>query len=185
MSSWFVALPVMAGDWFSRLSPTPAGTRLLAVEDLHLTVAFLGAVGEPCARAAFDRLPPMAIRRFEISLGAVVPMGNPRRPNALSVLIEGSDGQGRSIAEVLTAPRDVILEAAGLPTENRTMKLHVTLARLRRRAGVEERQRAFDWAKQSDLTSTRIRLDRIGLYTAARDRSTRAYDRVESRDLRP
>jgi 2'-5' RNA ligase len=185
MSSWFVALPVMAGDWFSRLSAPPAGTRLLAAEDLHLTVAFLGAVGEDRSRVAFDRLLQVAIQRFEISLGAVVPMGHPRRPSALSVLIEGSDGQGRSIAEALTAPRDAILEAAGLPTEKRTMKPHVTLARLRRRAGAEERQRAIDWAKRSDLTSTRIGLDRIGLYTAARDRRTRAYELVESMDLRP
>jgi 2'-5' RNA ligase len=184
MSSWFIALPVRAGDWFSRLSPTPSGTRLLAAEDLHLTVAFLGAVGEASARAAFDSLPPAAIRRFKISLGAVVPMGNPRRPSALSVQIEGTDGEGRSIADVLFAPRDALREAADLPTEKRPMRPHVTLARLRRKASAKERQRAFAWAEESDLASTRIGLDRIGLYTAARDRRAHAYDIIESRRLR-
>lgn len=183
MSSWFVALPVVAGDWFSSLSPTPIGTRLLAAADLHLTVAFLGEVGEPRARAAYHGLPPAAIRHFAIRLGAVVPMGNPRRPSALSALVERADADGRSIAEVLAAPRDAILEAAALPTETRTMKPHVTLARLRRKASAEGEQRAFAWAEESDLASIRIGLDRIGLYTAALDRSARAYDIVESRDL--
>ena len=90
---------------------------------------------------------------------------------------------GRSIAEMLTPPRDAILEAAALPLENRAMKPHVTLARLRRRAGAEERQRALTWAGACDLASTRVELDRIGLYTAALDRTERAYDIVESRDL--
>ena len=184
MSSWFVALPVMAGDWFSRLSPPPIGTRLIAAEDLHLTVAFLGSVGEARARAAFDGLPGSGIARFEIILGAVVPMGNPRRPSALSVVVERSEAKGGSISELLTAPRDAILETADLPAEKRTMKPHVTIARLRRRAGAEERVQACTWAEEIDLVSTRIRFDRIGLYTAARDRRTRAYDIVESRDLR-
>jgi 2'-5' RNA ligase len=185
MSSWFVALPVTAGDWFSRLSPTPSGTRLLAAEDLHLTVAFLGAVGEARARAVFDSLPPAVIPCFKIILGAVVPMGNPRRPSALSVQIEGAGGEGRSIADVLTAPRDAMLEAAALPAERRPMKPHVTLARLRRKASPQQRQKAFAWAEESDLASTRIRLDQIGLYTAARDRRAHAYEIIETRDLRP
>jgi len=183
MPSWFVAFPVSGVAWFSRLPPPPIGTRALAAADLHLTVAFLGDVGEARARAAFDALAPAAIQSLEILLGQVVPMGNPRRPSALSALIERADAEGRSIAEILTAPRDAILEAAALPIEKRAMKPHVTLARLRRGAGADERRRALRWAAACDLASTRIELDRIGLYTAARDRTERAYDIVESRDL--
>jgi len=188
MPSWFVALPVLpvgqaAGDWFSRLSPPPDGTRLLAAADLHLTVAFLGNVGESRARAAFRALPPAAIRSFEILLGAIVPMGNPLRPSALCAMVEQVDAEGPSIAELLVTPRDVIVEAAGLPAETRAMKPHVTLARLRRRAGAEERRRAFAWAEEGDLGSARIGLDRVCLYMAASDRKARAYDIVESRDL--
>lgn len=185
MSSWFVALPVAAGDWFSRLSRPPAGTRLLAAADLHLTVAFLGDVAESRARAAFRDPPPLAIRHFEILLGAVVPMGNPRSPGALCALVERADTEGLSTAEVLAPPRDAILEAAALPAETRAMRPHVTLARLRRRAGAVEIHRAFAWSEECDLASIRIRLDQIGLYTAARDRTVRAYDIVESRDLLP
>jgi 2'-5' RNA ligase len=183
MPNWFVAFPVSGVSWFSRLPPPPVGTRVLAAADLHLTVAFLGDVGEARARAAFHGLAPAAIQSFEILMGPVVPMGNPRRPSALSALVERAGTEGRSVAEILTAPRDAILEAAALPIETRAMKPHVTLARLRRRAGVEERQRALTWAAACDLASTRVELDRIGLYTAARDRTERAYDIVESRDL--
>ncbi len=185
MSNWFVALPVPVGDWFSQLSPTPAGTRLLAAADLHLTVAFLGDVGEARARAAYHALPPAAVQPFEFRLGPVVPMGNSRRPGALSARVGQADVAAGSLAESLVAARNVILEAANLPIETRAMKLHVTLARLRRKAGSEERRRALAWATECDLASIRIRLDRIALYHAARDRTARAYDIVESLDLRP
>jgi 2'-5' RNA ligase len=185
MSNWFVALPVPEAGWFTQLSPTPAGTRLLAAADLHLTVAYLGDVGEARARAAYHALPPAAVQAFEFRLGPVVPMGNPRRPGALSARIERTGAIGRSLAESLAAPRDLILAAAALPPETRAMKPHVTLARLRRKAGSEERQRALAWAAECDLSSIRIRLDRIALYHAARDRTVRAYDIVESLDLCP
>jgi 2'-5' RNA ligase len=183
MPSWFVAFPVSVVAWFSRLPPPPLGTRVLAAADLHLTVAFLGDVGETRARVAFHGLTPTAIQSFEILLGRVVPMGNPRRPSALSALGEQADTNGRSIVEILTEPRDSILEAAALPVETRGMKPHITLARLRRRADAGERQRALAWAAAIDLASARIELDRIGLYTAARDRTECAYEIVESRDL--
>jgi len=185
VSSWFVGLPVAAGDWFARLSPPPNGTRLLSAADLHLTVAFLGNVGERRARVAFQALAPAAIGRFEILLGAIVPMGNPRRPSALSALIDPTDSEGRSIAERLAPARDVILDAAGLPPETRAMKPHVTLARVRRTAVMQDRQRALAWASGRDLASVRIGLDRIALYTGSRDRSARAYDIAESRALGP
>jgi 2'-5' RNA ligase len=183
VSSWFVALPVAAGDWFSRLSPVPDGTRLLAAADLHLTVAFLGNVQEPCARTAFQALPPAAIGRFEILLGAVVAMGNARRPSALSALVLPAEDGEPSIADLLTAPRDTILEAANRPPESRDMKPHVTLARLRRKARPQERQRALAWAAGCNLSSIRISLDRIALYTGSREGDPRAYDILESRSL--
>lgn len=189
-SSWFVALPVQpvvddAGDWFSRSPPPPDGTRLLAAADLHLTVAFLGNVGESRARAAFRALPPTAIRRFEILLGAIVAMGNPGHPSALSALVGQAAEEGPSIAERLVMPRDVILEAAGLPADPREMKPHITLARLRRKADATQRRRALAWAEEADLEVTRIGIDQVCLYTAARDRKARAYDIVERHDLRP
>ena len=185
MGNWFVGLPVAAGAWFSRLPPTPNGTRLLAGPDLHLTVAFLGNVGEPRARAAFKALAPAAIERFEILLGAVVAMGNPRSPSALSALVYPAEAEGRLIAELLTAPRDTMLDAADLPPEQRAMKPHVTLARLQRKADAQHRQRALAWAADCDLASIRIGLDRIALYTGSGDRSVRAYDIVESRSFVP
>jgi 2'-5' RNA ligase len=185
VSSWFVAFPVPTGEWFARLSPAPNGTRLLSATDLHLTVAFLGNVEERCARAAFQALEPAAIGRFEILLSAVVPMGNPRRPSALSALIDPRDSEGRSIADLLAPARDVILDAAGLPPETRAMKPHVTLARVRRNSVARDRQRALAWAAECSLASVRIGLDRISLYTGSRDRSSRAYDIAESRPLGP
>lgn len=180
MSNWFIAFPIPARYGYPDLPPPPAGTRLVAAADLHLTIAFLGGIEEPRARAAFAESSRAATPPVAIVLGAVVPMGNPRRPSALAARVEAAGPERRSFSHRLAASRDAILAAAKLPREERAMKPHVTLARLRRRATSEERRRALAWATKCDLTSVRFELDRVALYTTARDPRTRVYDIIET-----
>jgi 2'-5' RNA ligase len=50
MPNWFIALPVSPLGWFERLvPPPPAGFRAFHPDDLHLTIAFLGAVDDATA----------------------------------------------------------------------------------------------------------------------------------------
>jgi hypothetical protein len=45
--NWFVGFPLKAGPWFTGLvADVPSGIRVLHPQDLHLTVAFLGACGQ-------------------------------------------------------------------------------------------------------------------------------------------
>jgi 2'-5' RNA ligase len=183
MPNWFVAFPIDAGDWFARLPSPPPGTRCFAPEDLHLTIAFLGAVDASRAHAAFAALGREASPACDLVRGRVVPMGASRRPSALSALAELADPADGSLAARLVPVRDAILEAAALPGEGRDPLPHVTLARVTRRARAAERRAALDWVRSCDLRSAIVRVDRVALYTRAADRTARLFDRADEREL--
>ncbi len=85
--NWFVALQVPPLDWFDRLvPPPPEGCRHFHRDDLHLTLAFLGAVDEDAARAGFAAL-RWPLGPQQVTLGRVVPMGSKHRFSALSALL--------------------------------------------------------------------------------------------------
>ena len=175
--NWFVALPLAAADWLpARVPPPPEGTRAFAADDLHLTVAFLGAVGRDRAEAAWQaacaalRAGPSGAwvaAPFEVTLGGVVPMGPPRRATALAALV--AEG-GAALADAIEAARGAIWEAADARRDSRPAKPHLSLARIRRDATAEQRDAALAWAAALDLAGVRLHLDRLALYAWAADR---------------
>lgn len=174
--NWFVGVPVPAAGWFEELvSVPPEAVRRFHPDDLHMTVAFLGPVGEEQARAAWEArswsLPPITA-----SLGHVVPMGAPHRYSALSVeLVDGRE----AIESAITACRDAICDAAGARREKRPAMAHVTIARPNRRATAPQREAALRWAKRLDLIGPTVTLDGLALYTWADDRRERQFKIVE------
>jgi len=170
--NWFVAWPVDPGRWFERLPAPPAETRLFAPVDLHLTVAFFGAVEESAARAAFAAVRGWPAGASSVRLGPVRAFGSKRRPSALSAVpTEGA----REVAHSIGAVRDALLEIAGARPDRRPPRPHVTLARISRRASADQRRAALDWAEALDLGGPEIRLDRVALYTWAHDRRTALF----------
>lgn len=177
-ANWFVALPVPAAGWFERVGEAPRGVRLFHPDDLHLTVAFLGAVSEEAARRGFAEARAFPLRVREALLGPVVPMGNKRRPSALSArLLEGE----REVAQAITTVRDAICDAAGAPRELRPALPHLTVARPLRSATYAERSSALEWATSLDLGAPRVSLTCVALYTWSAERRERLFailDRV-------
>ena len=173
-STWFIALPVERRAWLSSLPQPPAETLLLHPDDLHLTIAYLDRCGEDHAEAAWSafRWPLGAIT---VTLGPVVPLGDPRRPSALSALV----AEGRTdLEEAMRASRDLPIQVAKTPKEDRAPKAHVTLARISRAATVEDRERALAWAASLDLDAPSLALDRVALYSARSGPEGRRYTRV-------
>lgn len=165
--NWFVALPVDPGSWFERLPPPPAAARLFAPGDLHLTVAFFGAVEAEAAGRAFATARRWAAGPLSVRLGPVRAFGSKRQPSALSAVpTEGAE----ELAHAIGAVRDPLLEIAGAPPDGRPPRPHVTLARVSRRARADERRAALAWAEGLDLGEPVVRLDRLALYTWAHDR---------------
>ena len=114
------------------LPAPPSALRRYHAEDVHLTLAFLGGVGEAGAERALvaldEQLARETPRALEVSLGEVVPMGPRGKYSALSALLE----HGREEAsECLRSLRDPLTEAASGRREKRAAKPHVTLARPR------------------------------------------------------
>lgn len=185
--SFFVGLPFTSAALEAALdaSPPPRGFRRFAPVDRHFTLAFLG----PCARAEADAawavverllLPTRQVdgsvpSKRSITLGAVVPMGNPRRYSALSALV----AEGREPLEAwMEETRGPLLAAAGRAPETRAAKAHLTLARPQRRATEHERREGLVWARELDLRGVSGPLERIALYTWSSDRTKQLFEIV-------
>src|SRR6185369_5781848 len=146
--NWFVALAVPGEPWFSRVAEPPDGVRLFHLDDLHITVAFLGACGEQAAEAAFAIAPKWPTLALDVTLGRVEPMGNPRRPNAFSAIVrEGAD----VLRDAILVVRDEMCERAGARLDEREPRPHVTIARPRRSAKGPVLRNAMQWARSVDI----------------------------------
>ncbi|MEX2575263.1 MAG: hypothetical protein WD382_01280 [Halofilum sp. (in: g-proteobacteria)] len=176
-ANWFIALPVDAGALpAGTLSGLPAGLQCLHPEDLHVTVAFLGALGEPRALSVWQEIAGLETDAFTVHSGARAALGNPRRPSAYGLDLMG----GKTFVAWLGHWRDRLHDAAGLERETRALRPHVTLARPPRRAGKVNRQCADAWLHQDPPESVALRLDRIALYSAAGRASKRRYREVQT-----
>lgn len=172
--NWFFGFP-LNGSFLLGLPPLPPSFRRFHVDDVHVTLAFLGGCSEEAAFRALaaldERLKSAPIVVMNVSLGEVVPMGGSRRAySALSAILE----QGREEATAcLTAYRDVLTETATGRTEKRPAKPHVTIARPRQRATDAQRAAGLEWAASVNLRGVSATLDRVALYTWSEDKARR------------
>jgi 2'-5' RNA ligase len=163
------------------LPPAPSRVRVFGVSDLHVTLGFLGSVQEAEARKAWA-----LIRGFESfrpvtgSFEGVKPLGHPRRPSALSAIID--DGWD-ALSEMISEARQPLLEAAGAPPDDRPPLPHMTLARIQRRAKSAERRDALRWAEAIDLREASFNVTTVALYTWADDREARLFRIAERHAL--
>ena len=182
--NWFFAFP-LDGAFLLELPEPPPSIRRYHPGDVHMTLAFLGGCGQPAAERALAALderlklsPPPVL---DVSLGEVVPLGRSRNGyTTLSALL----GEGRDeTTAFLTTHRDPLHEAATGTRPKRPAKPHVTLARVRGRASVENRNAGLAWAAALNLRTVRARLDRIALYTWNESRRERLFRIVTERRL--
>lgn len=180
--NWFIAF-VVDGAFIDTLPSAPEGFRRLHPDDLHLTLAFLARCGEQAARRGWAELTREAVPNWSsqsVSLGSVVPMGNPRHYSALSALLQ----TGREEVEArIASVRDAVTQAAGAPPETRKPKAHITLARPPRDAGSELRRAGVAWAESLQLGAIQLELSRVALYTRARSVGERLFEIVAQTEL--
>lgn len=117
--------------WAARATGRDPGLRLLAIDQLHLTLAFLGAMAPGdvdtleavMAEAIADEPWPSALRLGEPRWLA------PRSPHVVAVEIDDEDGSLMALQERLV---EGLVDAVGFERERRRFLPHVTVARVRR-----------------------------------------------------
>ena len=180
--NWFIALVCPGAQWFSSMMTrheAPAGVRAFSASDLHVTVAFLGAVSEAAASKAWWARRRWAVGPVMATLGPVRPFGRRNRYSALSSVI--ATGAEAVEAGILNC-RSAMLEAAGLPACSRPVNAHMTVARPTRRANDDQRMLALEWASKLDCAGIPIALTEIALYTWNDDRRDQLF-KIIARDL--
>lgn len=176
--NWFIGLPLDDAWVEPTLAGIPDGLRTFHGEDIHMTVAFLGPAGADAANRAWDALVQDAPGRrdlggpFDVALGRVLPFGDPKCPSSLSVVpAEDDDPSKRFIA----AHRNRLREAAGLRAEQRAVRPHASIARIKRRAKAELRSAALAWAGSVPPVGVTVPVREVALYTWTEDRRTQLF----------
>jgi len=163
------------------LPPAPPRVRVFGASDLHVTLGFLGSVQEMAAREAWkliERFP--SFRSVTGSFERVKPLGNPRKPSALSAMV---DAGGEALSEMIGEARGPLLAAAEAPPDERPPLPHMTIARIQRRAKGGERREALRWAESIDVTAASFVASSVALYTWSTDRPERLFEIVERLEL--
>ncbi len=171
---------------------------MYAPEDLHITVAFFGAIPEEVATRVWTGHTSL-IESANILLGPVQLFGRPGRATALGFNVLPHEPRrmrlagGRSSEEIqdafsklttsLRSARDTLLDLAECRPDEREPRPHVTVARIPRDASSRERRRGIGWAERL-VVDEPVTLDAIALYTwSDRAESTARFRIVDEHPL--
>lgn len=172
VANWFIALPFPAGALpVGELDALPPGTRRFHPDDLHVTVAFLGAVDRATALAAWAAADWSPEPALQASSGRRATFGPRNRPSAFGLEFEDPRCELRAF---IGRWRDRLRAAADLPPEQRVVRPHVTLGRPPRRGGDTIGVR--EWLASGHGIAV-VTLDRVALYTRADPLGDRRFDR--------
>ncbi len=178
-ANWFIALPFPAASLpREELTRLPAGTRAFAPADLHVTVAFLGAIGERRALDAWARLDTGDALPLPATIGPRAVFGPPRRPSALGLDLD-IGAEKSPLTHCIAAWRNEVRAAAGLAAEERPVRPHVTLGRPPRRTDAAWQRALAIWIDQY-AAHIPVTLERIALYTRAEPGDWRRFREVRT-----
>jgi len=120
-----IELPEQIRMQLSLLQSGIPGARWSPIENLHLTLRFIGEVNEAVARDIDDVLADIRDTSFSLSLKGVGEFGR-KEGRTLWAGISNGDPLQHLVAKIESG-----LQRMGLPAETRKYSPHVTLARLR------------------------------------------------------
>lgn len=119
--------------WVERAAPPEV--RRVPVDNLHVTLAFLGARSSDEATAAAGLLPGLARPLPELRTAGALWLP-PRRPGVLAVALEAGATLGALHAELVAG----LASAVGFEAERRRFRPHVTVGRVARGTRIDTRR---------------------------------------------
>lgn len=177
----------MRPNWFVGLAPhhesleriyqtiyasPPRGLRAYDVYDLHVTVAFLGAIDAEVATNAWNEI-MLSLRAGTVRLGRAQLFGRASRATALGFnvgAVQYGEAHGAAadaaFRESVASDRDALLQAAGRPADPRRARPHLTIARLPRGLTPLQRRTVIKWAEGIRVEEL-LRVDIAALYRSA------------------
>ena len=123
----FVALPLPDAlrDALASLAGGIAGARWIPLQNMHLTLRFIGEVQSWQAQEIDDALAALRTRGFELSVAGVGTFEREGRVTTLWAGVERNERLAHLQQKIETA-----LQRAGLPPERRRFAPHISLARV-------------------------------------------------------
>jgi RNA 2',3'-cyclic 3'-phosphodiesterase len=180
----FFGLPVpepqreQLGSFIAECARIAPGFRWATLENLHLTVRFVGSVDRSVVEGVADTLSGRLPASFEVALGDVGTFGRGRVVRVVWLgLRTGADGVTGVAAQVETE-----CVRAGLAPEERAFQPHLTLARARGREGLSLDDLPADLPAPPQLEPWQAR--ELILYASRLSRSGAIYEVMRSLLLR-
>ena len=152
--------------------------RIVPEENLHLTLSFLGDVGEEALEELHDALEALRPGVLEISITGLDIFGDRTAPRLVCALIDDTPALSDLHKQVTRAAR-----AAGIPLERRRFRPHVTLARFGRTARADGAALERFLADHAALTLPPERAMSFGLYASTLRPGGAEYDALSSYPL--
>jgi RNA 2',3'-cyclic 3'-phosphodiesterase len=121
-----IELPNETKVLLRRLQETLPGARWVPIEQLHLTLRFIGEVDEETLTAIQAALSRVASEPFTIALQQIGHFPPHRQPRVLWVGLSAGEQLNRLQQQV-----EATLQTAGVAPDDRPFSPHITLARLR------------------------------------------------------
>ncbi len=130
---WFRSAEAVAAELTRRAQ---LDLRLSAPGNTHLTVRFLGEVDDDDVPALVAALAQLRATPCELRLGGAGTFGSAARTRVVWLGVDGDQG----CLDSLVGGVDGVLAEAGLKPDQQPWRPHLTLARVRDHAGVQERR---------------------------------------------
>ncbi len=171
-----------------RLHDADEAVRWVAVDALHITLAFLGQIAEGAAAPLLDALrsETAGVESLELTVGSLGTSGDRRRRGGAQVVWAGLGGKTDALQELHTRVNAAV-KRVGLRVESRAFQPHITLGRVRR-----GRRWRLDPAHAPPISSTAFRVDTVTLMESRLGRGPAVYvergvvrltDRVSERSI--